>query len=141
MVVPRMRGRRLGLSASSALLTVLLTSCASVPGPPGGPDSEVDPTTSSKFDAPMNVNPDKSPVLDPPPYSAEPEPSLSIEEQLQHALAVAASDPGSTVICLSADGSVAGLVFADAVDPGVGISDPVAAAMCGRSFPESHPYK
>jgi len=66
---------------------------------------------SPKSDLSMNVKPSRTPVLDPPTFTAESAPPLSIGEQIQHARNFASRKPGATVICMRNHGPVAGLVI------------------------------
>jgi hypothetical protein len=87
----------------------------------------------------MNINPDKTPNLNPPPPGAVVHgPALSNAEQRALAEREVARDPNGTVACFFADGSVAGVVKVDRVHP----NDPItteAASLCTHGWPGSTP--
>jgi hypothetical protein len=86
----------------------------------------------------MNINPDKTPVLTPPPPGAVVHgPALSIAEQRASAEQQVAKDPNSTPACYFADGSVAGLIIFVKVHPNDPITNP--AADCTRGWIGSTP--
>ncbi len=89
---------------------------------------------SPKSDLSMNVKPSRTPVLDPPTFTAESAPPLSIGEQIQHARNLASRKPGATVICLRNHGPVAGLVIGDIVDPEAPITGAQATLLCAARF-------
>ena len=87
---------------------------------------------------PMNINPDKSPVLTPPaPAAVERGPVLSIADQEAAAEREVAKNPGSALVCFLPDGSVAGVAVVDKVHPTDPISDSVG--ICARGWKGSRP--
>jgi hypothetical protein len=83
---------------------------------------------------PANINPDKSPVLNPPAVRKAKPPSQA--QLLHEAHDLVAEDPGSSLICYWADGAVAGVATVSKVNEKASIANP--AAICDRGWPGSH---
>jgi hypothetical protein len=125
------------LVAGSVLgMTVAAASPAAHPSQAG----PVTTPTGPKSAAPMNINPDKTPNLNPPPPGAVVHgPALSIAEQRALAEGEVAKDPKGTVACFFADGSVAGVVKLDRVHPDDPITNVEASQICTRGWTGSTP--
>jgi hypothetical protein len=92
-----------------------------------------------KSQRPMNVNPNKSPVLDLSQIKPEAEaPALSREQQISQAKNWAADSPDSRVVCFSPDGSVAGMAELSKIQPGLAFSRAQADKFCNNAAPGSH---
>jgi hypothetical protein len=96
-----------------------------------------DPAPNPKSQSPAGVNPNKQPELTQPFGPQKAEKPAPPAEQLKWAKAKKARDPGSTLICYAADGSVAGVAIVDKVDKDAPIAD--AAGICDRGWRGSHP--
>lgn len=134
-----MRSRRvwqvLGAGALALVMAAaMLSTVGATPGPAPGDDTS---------EAPMSVNPDqaKVPITDPPPFTPEPVAPMSNEEQIRYASDSIANDPSSSIICLTAAGSVAGIITTERVDTTVPISAAQAADLCIRTWPGSEPLQ
>lgn len=114
------------LSAVSAWLMVTAASAAPGSGSP-----------VPKADLPANVNPAKTPILDPSKIKKEPMVAMPADQTRQQVLAWLAQDPHSRVACFNPDGSVAGVVELDKVDPSTPITATQAAEACGH-IPGTH---
>ena len=129
-------GATLVVAGSILGVTVAAASPASHP-------SESGPVTTPngpKSAAPMNINPDKTPNLNPPPPGAVVHgPALSIAEQRALAQGEVAKDPKGTVDCFFVDGSVAGVLLLDRVHPDDPITDVEASWDCTQSWTGSTP--
>lgn len=119
-------------SVATITMSVLVVAAAASPG-------EGSPAADSKADAPANINPEKAPVYDPPEVTAEPADPL--EEQIAAAQALveqAVTDLG-LIVCLTPQGTLAGTLSVDKVDPTVPYTLAERQATCTRLFPGSHP--
>ena len=134
--LPVLRRRRLALlvGATAVILgSVSVTAAYAATGGGSGPAPVV-----PKSQRPANINPDKSPVLSPPPAAgADLAAPLSRQGQLVAAQKVAAQNPGAAVICYASDGSVAGGAVLDKVNASDPITD--AAGICSRGWARSRP--
>jgi hypothetical protein len=83
---------------------------------------------------PANINPAKSPVLNPPAVQKAKPPSRA--QLLHEAQDLVAEDPGASLICYRADGTVAGVATVSKVDKNAPIANPTA--ICDRGWPGSH---
>lgn len=88
---------------------------------------------------PANINPNKSPVLDPSKIKPDIIVPLSVSQQVNQARAWAAQDPNTRLVCFTPDGSVAGMAQLERIDPASPISPSAAIAFCNRATPGSHP--
>jgi hypothetical protein len=104
---------------------IVMASASASPGGRSGPPP-------SKASAPANINPSKAPVLDPSKIKKEPMVPLTKAEARQQALAWVAQDPNSRVACFASDGSLAGVVELDKVDPSAPITAAQSAEACGQ---------
>jgi hypothetical protein len=96
-----------------------------------------DPSPSTpKSQLPANINPDKTPNLNPPLSALEVSVPKSPAEQLQEAKQWAATDPGSSVICFKADGTVAGVAMVDKADKTAPVRD--TNKICNFGWKGSH---
>lgn len=122
------------VAGSVAAVTVSLLVVAAAASPGTG-----SPAAGSKADAPANINPEKTPVYDPPQVPAEPADPL--EDQIaaaQEHVERAITDLG-LIVCLTPQGTLAGTLSVDKVDPTVPFTLPEKQATCTRLYPGSHP--
>lgn len=128
------RGRVTGLvgSATAIALSLLVVTAAASPGTGST-------AAGSKVDAPVNINPEKTPVYDPPPVAAQPTDSLADRiAAAQEMVERATTDPG-LIVCLTPQGTLAGVLALDRVDPTVSFTPAEKQATCTHLFPGSHP--
>jgi len=117
---------------------VTVAAAPSTPVTPVAPSLAPPAPAGPKAGSPMNINPNKTPVLTPPaPHVGPARLRPSIAKQLAQAQAMVAKDPGPTLICLMPDGSVAGVILLDKVHPTDPISNP--DGLCTLSRPGSKP--
>ena len=93
----------------------------------------------SKANSPVNINPEKTPVDDLPQVPAAPADPL--EERIaaaQEAVKRAVTDFG-LIACVRPDGTLAGTLQVDKVDPTVPFTLAGKKATCAHLFPGSHP--
>lgn len=122
------------VAGSVAAVTVSLMVVAAAASPGAG-----SPAAGSKADAPVNINPEKAPVYELPQVAAEPADPL--EEQIaaaQELVEQAVTDLG-LIVCLTPQGTLAGTLSVDQVDPTVPFTLAEKQATCTRLFPGSHP--
>jgi hypothetical protein len=105
----------------------------------GASDNGGRPPGASKSESPANINPEKHPVLDPAKITPEPAEPTTPAQQRAQAASWKAQDPDSRVVCLRPDGSVAGSVSLDRVDPSAHLTPAEAASVCDDGFPGSRP--
>jgi len=103
------------------------------PAAPAAGAADAEPVNPKSLQ-PANINPEKSPVLNPPAVKKAKQPSKA--ELLHEAKDLAAEDPGSSLICFRPDGTVAGVATVSKVDKNAPIADP--KAICDRGWPGSH---
>lgn len=127
---------RAGLGVAAAILAALAAILVANVGAAAQSDS--DPGDTPKSEAPMNVNPDKTPIMEmPPPEPESPAPLSKQRELAEHAREHAKSDPGY-VPCFTKDGLLTGDISFDLVDPTApGLSKADKQRACDRAFPGS----
>jgi hypothetical protein len=103
------------------------------PAAPAAQPADAEPVNPKSLQ-PANINPEKSPVLNPPAVKKAKQPSKA--ELLHEAKDLAAEDPGSSLNCFRPDGTVAGVATVSKVDKNAPIADP--KAICDRGWPGSH---
>lgn len=91
-----------------------------------------------KSQRPMNVNPNKSPVLDVTEIKPEAAPALSREQLIIQARNWAAESPDSRVVCFNPDGSVAGMAELSKIQPGKSFSRTQTDKFCNNAALGSH---
>jgi len=92
-----------------------------------------------KSQRPANVNPRKAPITDPGKIKPDPVLPLSDAQRRSQAKAWVARDPNARVACFNPDGTVAGMVVLDRVNPLIPLSPAEAAVACMRGWPASRP--
>ncbi|MGX6607702.1 hypothetical protein ACWKSP_37090 [Micromonosporaceae bacterium Da 78-11] len=115
---------------------------AASPADSGSDKGQVDPLSVyedpawPKSERPININPDKQPVLNPPARKEAAPAKVAPAELLHEANDIVAEDPGSKLICYGADGVVVGVAVVNKVSTGGAIAG--ADAICDRGWPGSH---
>jgi hypothetical protein len=97
------------------------------------------PVEPLKSKAPANINPDKQPVPDLGRIKPDPAPPLTARQQQEQARSWAAKEPNARIVCTAPDGTVAGTVILDKVDPRQATTRAQAAEVCSNGFPGSRP--
>jgi hypothetical protein len=94
---------------------------------------------ADKVNAPMNINRDKQPVLDPAQLTIPESVPLSKAEAARQAHEWVDEDPNSRIACFRGDGVLAGLAEFDRVEPGRPMTRSERARACADGFPGSQP--
>jgi hypothetical protein len=97
------------------------------------------PVEPLKSKAPANINPGKQPVPDLRRIKPDLAPPLTAAQQQQQARSWAARAPNERIVCTALDGTVAGAVILDKVNPGQATTKAQAAEVCSSGFPGSRP--
>jgi hypothetical protein len=86
---------------------------------------------------PANINPQKTPATTATPIAEEPDPLSERLEAARTYIEAAKDDPG-LVVCLTAEGTLAGLVSVDRPSSAPPFTRAEKQAACERLFPGSH---
>src|SRR5436190_21486511 len=92
------------------------------------------PTEPAKSTAPANINPAKQPVLDRSRIKPDQAAPLTPKQQQEQARSWAAQEPNSRIVCTASDGTVAGTVILDKVNPHQATTKAEAAEICSNGF-------
>lgn len=120
-------GTLVPLGVVVAAVMVVMTSASA--SPTGGSNQA---GHNPKRSLPANINPNKTPILDPSKIKKEPMTPLTKTAMRRQALAWVAKAPTTRVACFMPDGSLAGVVELDKVNPSAPITTPQAAEVCGQ---------
>lgn len=138
MITLTRAGRRRALSAGLTGLVVVVAGALFVmtaSASPGSNSSAIDSTV----EPPININPDKSPDFEPPLPPAAPTDSIAEQKAAAQALLERALTDFGLIVCLTPEGTLAGILYVDLVDPTVPSTLAEKRATCSNLFPGSHP--
>lgn len=122
------------VAGSVAAVTVSLLVVAAAASPGTG-----SPAAGSKAGAPANINPEKTPVYDPPQLPAQPADPLEDQIAAAQELVEQATTDLGLIVCLTPQGTLAGTLSVDKVDPTVPFTLAEKQATCTRLYPGSRP--